>query len=296
LVDKSSSDEEISHYNASLQKIPEKHLWRCYHSIPGFSMRLKLWGWVLVENLTDVAWRDDAFDNLVLPDKDRIFHLVKNYGNSFSDFIDDKSGGLIFLLHGPTGQGKTFSAEAVAESLHRPLYSVSMGELGTTPAEIEKKLRNILDLANQWNAVLLLDEADIFMEARDSMNVERNAMISIFLRILEYHSGVMFLTTNRVKSFDPAFFSRISMAIKYEPMTKSNRKAIWSNLLKAAKVDYSSFDLEKLANYEINGRNMKTAVRLGQTNAIGYNRPLVQDDIEQVLKSATIFNNEIGIY
>src|ERR1019366_6660596 len=96
----------------------------------------------------------------------------------------------------------TLTSEAIADTLHRPLYSVSVGELGVSPEELESKLRKILDLAFQWNAVLLLDEADIFMEARDTNNIERNAMVSIFLRLLEYYSGVMFLTTNRVKSFD----------------------------------------------------------------------------------------------
>jgi hypothetical protein len=298
-ADVSGDTEASNNYTPSSTKdldIPEKHLWRCYNRIPGFSMRLKMWGWIEVSALSSVVWRDDAFENLVLPNKDRVFHLVKNYDSGFSDFIDDKSGGLIFLLHGPTGQGKTLTAEAVAESLRRPLYSISMGELGTTVVAMEKKLRNILDLAHQWNAVLLLDEADIFMEARDATNVERNAMVSIFLRILEYHSGVMFLTTNRVKAFDPAFFSRISMAIEYEAMNEVNRENIWLNLLNAAKINHSSFDLKALAAHNINGRNMKTAVRLAQTTARGHNREIIESDIVEVLKSAESFNGKVGIY
>lgn len=298
-VSADASDSEASdNYTPSAEDldIPEKHLWRCYNRIPGFSMRLKMWGWIEVSTLSPVVWRDDAFENLVLPNKDRVFHLVKNYDSGFSDFIDDKSGGLIFLLHGPTGQGKTLTAEAVAESLRRPLYSISMGELGTTVVAMEKKLRNILDLAHQWNAVLLLDEADIFMEARDATDVERNAMVSIFLRILEYHSGVMFLTTNRVKAFDPAFFSRISMAIEYEAMNEANRENIWLNLLNAAKIDHSKFDLKALAAHKINGRNMKTAVRLAQTTARGHGREIVESDIVEVLKSAEAFNGKVGIY
>lgn len=43
----------------------------------------------------------------------------------------------------------------------RPLYSVSVGELGTNTDELEKKLREILELASTWNAVILIDEADI---------------------------------------------------------------------------------------------------------------------------------------
>ena len=645
--DRSSSGLEDS-FLGDENNISESHLWRCNARVPAFSLRLKMWGWFEVAGVSKVVWRDDAFNNLVLPNKDRVFHLVKHYGNSFGDFIEDKSGGLIFLLHGPTGQGKaqpltsiiqtpdgpktmgqmkvgdkvfaadgsvvnvlgvypqgtrrvyeitfadgrkvkadenhlwkfkergtrnkadldtiawdtvttrkiygrfkplsaymyiplaqpyqlpnmdfpvdpwllglmlgdgfykdkhcsfssadqeiidrvskllpegydlnnfscvdyrirlisrqgnethwlkdhlksinlygkgsherfipelyfkgsveqrfellrglmdsdgtagkdktlsftstsedlalgvrklvhglggiaelsqkqsyyrnkkgekvfgktafkvsirhpnpelcfwlsrkkervagkhqykdtlalrivdvvrvddeptqcilidhpdhlyltedwivthnTLTAEAVAESLRRPLYAISMGELGTSPVEMEEKLRNILDLAIQWNAVLLLDEADIFMEARDSNDVERNAMVSIFLRILEYHSGVMFLTTNRVKSFDPAFFSRISMAIEYEPMNDENREQVWKNLLKIAGVDLNDFDVKKLAAHKINGRNMKTSLRLAQTNAFGHNRKMTQDDIDEVLEASQKFNQKIGIY
>lgn len=54
--------------------------------------------------------------------------------------------------------GKTLTAEAISESLHRPLHSISVGELGATATELEKKLNEILDVANIWNAVILIDE------------------------------------------------------------------------------------------------------------------------------------------
>ena len=57
--------------------------------------------------------------------------------------------------------------------------------------------------------MLLLDEADVFLEKRDLRDVHRNAMVSIFLRLLEYHSGIMFLTTNRLETIDSAFDSRV---------------------------------------------------------------------------------------
>ena len=63
------------------------------------------------------------------------------------------------MLHGSPGVGKTLTAEAIAELLHRPLYSVSVGELGTNTQELEDKLREILEVASTWKAVVLLDEA-----------------------------------------------------------------------------------------------------------------------------------------
>lgn len=277
---------------ASRSVVDEENLWRCYNRVQGFSMRLKRWGWLAVEGLSPVVWRDDAFDQLVLDPQRKcsVLHLVKHYDNSFSDFIDGKSGGLIFLLHGPAGSGKTLSAEAVAETLRRPLYSISVGELGTTPENMEEKLRSILDLTHQWNAVLLLDEADIFMEARDTSNIQRNAMVSIFLRQLEYYSGVMFLTTNRVATFDPAFFSRVSLAICYPKLDTSDREKVWYNVLKGAGVDVSQLDLSALAQHEVNGRNIKNIVRVAQTMAAGDNRSLQHIDLINSLSLTMSFN------
>lgn len=65
-----------------------------------------------------------------------------------------------------------------------PLYMLSAGDLGLDPSGIEESLNLVLDMVSKWNAVLLLDEADVFLEARSSNDLERNKMVSIFLRVL----------------------------------------------------------------------------------------------------------------
>ena len=67
-----------------------------------------------------------------------------------ADVIEGKGEGAIFLLHGPPGVGKTLTAEAIAELLERPLYAVSMGELGTSPEALEERLTDVLDLCAPW--------------------------------------------------------------------------------------------------------------------------------------------------
>jgi hypothetical protein len=74
--------------------------------------------------------------------------------------------------------------------------------------------------------VVLLDEADVFLEARSSKNLDRNKLVSIFLRLLEYFEGIMFLTTNRVENMDSAFESRIHLMLQYENLDKSARREI----------------------------------------------------------------------
>jgi hypothetical protein len=66
----------------------------------------------------------------------------------------------------------------VAEEMHQPLYSISAGELGETVAEVEDSLELVLELTSKWNTILLLDECDIFLEARTTTDIRRNRLIS----------------------------------------------------------------------------------------------------------------------
>ena len=219
-----------------------------------------------MSDITDIDFRTEAYDQLVMdPEKKAMIRaLVEDNSSGFSDIISGKGGGCIFLLHGEPGVGKTLTAEAIAELLHRPLYSVSVGELGTDTVTLEKTLRQILDVAQIWNAVILIDEADIFLEKRGH-DIMRTAMTGIFLRLLEYHQGVMFLTTNRVKEFDTAFHSRISVALRFGALTVEARASIWRNLLAAANV--KGLDPVELAQFDINGRQIKNTIRLAQSLA-----------------------------
>ena len=168
-----------------------------------------------VSHLQRVVWTDEPFNSLVIGEKQKtlIHSLVKQHrpkGTGLDDVVKGKSLGLIGLLSGRPGCGKTLTAEAVAEVTRRPLYAVSAGELGTEVEKVDKHLTMILQLSHRWSAVLLLDEADVFLQERDTKDVARNALVSIFLRQLEYFQGILILTTNRLNDCDPAFESKTS--------------------------------------------------------------------------------------
>lgn len=279
--------------DTNLTEIGEDQLWMTEPFIKGFSFSTKQWGRFAVGRVTPIEFRDDAFDQLVLAQdkKDLVRALVTNGTGGFSDIISGKGGGCIFLLHGEPGVGKTLTAEAIAELLHRPLYSVSVGELGVSTDDLEKNLRQILDVAQIWNAVILIDEADIFLEKRTSGDILRNAMVGIFLRLLEYHQGVLFLTTNRVKEFDSAFHSRISIALKYGKLTRDAREKIWSNLLAAANI--SGLDPQMLSETEINGRQIKTTIRLAQGLANQQGVPVGPEHIRATLAVSQQFQQDL---
>ena len=248
-------------------------LFTFYAWLPAFSFRKKRWGMIAWELVSDIDYNHSAFDALVMQDEDQkslIRGLVKQRlitaGAKVSeDLISGKGGGCIFLLYGPPGTGKTLTAEATAELLERPLYQITVAELGTDAEDLEEGLENALRLASHWKAVVLMDEADNFLERRGKNDLARNAMVSVFLRLLEYYDGVLFLTTNRVEDFDPAFYSRISMPIMYPALTREVRTRVWVNLLKAAKSTVGDgITIDVLAEFNLNGREIRSCIYLAQ--------------------------------
>ena len=128
-----------------------------------------------------------------------------------------------------------------------------------------KKLQEIFKLAHAWRAILLFDEADVFLAKRGEDDVVRNAFVTIFLRALEYYPGVMILTTNRRDAFDEAFLSRIHLQILYPAATSAQRKAIWANIINAQNRAHNLTDdaFERLSTkYERNGREITNLVSM----------------------------------
>ncbi|OTA00684.1 hypothetical protein A9Z42_0009310 [Trichoderma parareesei] len=148
------------------------------------------------------------------------------------DLVRGKGNGLVILLHGPPGTGKTLTAEAVALENSKPLFPITCGDLGFTPEKVEQSLKDIFRYAHLWDCILLLDEADVFLARRNLTDIQRNALVSVFLRVLEYYSGILFLTTNRVGAIDEAFRSRIHISLNYKHLDCDDTIAILDTYLK----------------------------------------------------------------
>ena len=103
---------------------------------------------------------------------------------------------------------------------------MTAGELGLDATKLEESLSQLLDLVARWKAILLLDEADVFLETRERQHLQHNTLVSVFLRQLEYFQGVMILTTNRVTAFDDAVQSRIHLGIKYEALSEKAKEEV----------------------------------------------------------------------
>lgn len=163
----------------------------------GYVFRSRRWLFLSVDDIKDITRTDEererGFNDLVIPLNYRqmLLALVENHARGSAkvqgmessasghmDLVAGKGNGLIILLHGPPGAGKTSTAETIAAYTKRPLYSITCGDIGTVPEDIERSLENHFRLANKWGCVLLLDEADVFMAKRDWHSMERNAAVS----------------------------------------------------------------------------------------------------------------------
>ena len=112
-----------------------------------------------VDFIKEIEWNENAFSTLVLPEdtKDLLMSFVESQvenKNTFDDVIQGKGKGIIMLLSGPPGVGKTLTAESVAESMRIPLYMMSAGDLGIRPDEVEDALQKILEMVAKWDAIL----------------------------------------------------------------------------------------------------------------------------------------------
>lgn len=197
------------------------------------------------------------------------------------------------LLSGRPGTGKTLTAESIAERIHLPLYSVHSSELSAvqaTGADIETKLSEILHRAAHWNAVLLIDEADAFLESRSAWDMERNQRVAVFLRLLEFYSGVLILTTNRRISFDPAFYSRIHLTLKFEDLDHSARSSVWKNFLRSMPNNVHENDVSTLAEAKLNGRQIKNVIKMASLLAHSEGETLCTEHLETMLQAV----DEIG--
>ncbi|PCH36706.1 nucleoside triphosphate hydrolase protein [Wolfiporia cocos MD-104 SS10] len=269
--------------------------------IYGFSLSDKLWLELNIQHIELIRWNPHAFANLVLPGARRALlqSLVEahNAELGFDDFVPGKGAGLVINLFGPPGVGKTLSAEATSEHVKRPLYVVGGGDLGTHAEGVDARLKEVFEVATRWRAIVLIDEADVFLERRSMHDLKRNAMVAVFLRHVEYYRGILFLTTNRIKAFDEAFLSRIHVALHFTHLSKEAKAQVWRAFLLKAGMAESELDdamVNVLAKREINGRQIKNATRTAHSLAVSRSERLRLSHILETLDAMEAFAEEFA--
>ncbi|KAF3087937.1 hypothetical protein TWF102_010318 [Orbilia oligospora] len=267
----------------------------------GFSFGDRIWGAFSVLRLKEVQWKPEIIESLSIPpvNKDFLRSVIQANAtkqDKFDDIVQDKGKSLIGLFTGPPGVGKTLTAEVMAEIAERPLYMLSSGELGDNATTVQKALDSALDLGSRWNAVVLLDEADVFLAKRDNQNLNRNAITSVFLRKLEYYQGILLLTTNRLASIDEAFKSRIHIVLEYPHLDTAARREIWNTFFNRAPetVDINHGERVRLSKLRLNGRQIKNIVKLAQGYAAEKKQDITADTVQRALQFSGFALGEVG--
>ncbi|EDN03641.1 predicted protein [Histoplasma mississippiense (nom. inval.)] len=249
----------------------------CCPTVLGFCFNENIWMEFAVADLDQVEWSSAPFENLKIPSqqRDTLLALARTRlglvpSVPFDDFVTGKGRGLNVLLYGRPGLGKTFTAEALAEHLQRPLYKVPAGELIGDRC-LEDHVSNIFKTASHFNAILLVDEADVFLHGRSVGGVHDHS-VTVFLRKLEYFGGVLFLTTNRVDEFDDAILSRIHYKLKYEALGREFRRDVWRSFLSKScthqgSPQLSSDELHKLEGLDLSAREIRNLAMIAHALA-----------------------------
>ena len=176
-----------------------------------------------------------------------------------------------------------------------------MSDVGTSAGIVEVNLTRVFELATKWRAILLFDEADIFLETRSVNDLLRNTLVSVLLRLLEYFQGILFLTSNRVKTFDEAFQSRVNLAVHFKELSTAQRKKVWrlwierlgsENIGDEEKFKEELQEGGELEKAELNGRQIRnvfrSALAMARARGIGKQK-LMYSDVEGVLKRTVEF-------
>lgn len=221
--------------------------------------------WVHVSQMKEYVYDASLGEKLILPElhRDLLEILTSDMSIVQDDIVEGKSGGTTILCKGAPGLGKTLTAECFSEIIQRPLYRVHSGQLGIDAVSVENALETILRRAERWNAILLLDEADVFVRERDN-DMRHNAIVASFLRTLEYFSGILFMTTNRSDDIDDGILSRCIAVIKYETPGREDARKIWKVLSSQFDVHLEESLIDKLLDLfpNVSGRDIKELLKL----------------------------------
>ncbi len=142
------------------------------------------------------------------------------------------SAGVLALFSGPSGTGKTMSAEIIAGDLGLDMFKVDLSSLVSKYiGETEKNLERVFNAAEGGGVVLVFDEADAVFGKRtqvsDAQDRYANIETSYLLQRLEGYDGLVVLTSNYAGNIDQAFMRRIHVAVEFPMPEEAERLAIW---------------------------------------------------------------------
>ncbi|EEU36409.1 uncharacterized protein NECHADRAFT_102062 [Fusarium vanettenii 77-13-4] len=280
----------------NVETLTEHQYFLCDSIVEAFLFKAKSWRNLHVDGFQDASFDGPLFDDLVLKDSSKMYiqDLAKPYIRGAQENKPQKqlrSGlgqihkppkqkqpwspeattikgdGLTMLLHGRPGVGKSYTAECIAQYTRRPLLSLDTSDLGPRPDRKDESLVRWFKLAEKWGAIVLIDDAEIFLD------FGRTDLVANFLRAASYFKGILILTTNRLRAFDHVIMSHVHAQILYPQFGDEERTKLWGHFFKKleADTDVNMSVLEEVKAYveseeiqalEWNGREIQSAFQV----------------------------------
>ncbi len=239
----------------------------------------------------------NAWDDIVLPDD--VLRQVRELADQVAarSQVYERWGfakrfargrGIAALFSGPSGTGKTMTAEILARHLGLDLYRIDLaGVVSKYIGETEKNLRSIFDAAEQSGAILFFDEADALFgkrtEVRDSHDRFANIEINYLLQRIEDYRGLAILCTNRRSTLDRAFLRRLRFVIEFPFPDAEHRRRIWQKMF-PPEAPLGTLDFNALARLEVPGGNIRNIVINAAFLAAGAREPIAEAHLLQAAR------------
>ena len=215
--------------------------------------------------------------------------------------------GIVALFSGPSGTGKTLSAEVVARDLGIDLYRIDLASLiSKYIGETEKNLARVFDEGERSAGILFFDEADAVFgkrsEVKDAHDRYANIETSYLLQRIEDYPGLVILATNMGRNIDSAFQRRMSFVIDFPLPDATHRRRIWRGVFPAAApIDGIDFDFlsERFALSGGHIRNVAVAAAFraaGNGGTIGMEHVLLSLKREYQKMGKVCERSEFGHY
>jgi hypothetical protein len=252
--------------------------------IHGFDLQNLRWTELLVANIASVTWNKQMLDRIPLSATDRMllqaiitYDPLECLGGRRSRNRRDYS---ILLLRGRPGYGKTYTAEAIADAVERPLYRVSCSDFSADIPKADEHLRIVVTHCSAWDCVILFEDADLFF----------HAMAPTFFRALESFHGIVILNTNSDREFNKSVTTRLQLVIRFEHWHDTDREWVWRNMINdlADSIGHDQVhellnDVHNYARWQFNGWNIKSAIKMATQLASARGDPLMKEHLHIVL-------------
>ena len=244
------------------------------------------------------------FDDVYLPKQTvdeikKTLMIARHKNKLFNEWkLGDGKGGaraIVFNFYGPSGTGKSMTAEAIAGELKKNLYVVNYAELESKyVGETPKNIVAVFKRAKKENAIIVFDEADSFLGKRltnvtQSSDYGVNVTRSVMLVELEKFDGIVIFTTNLISNYDEAFKRRILASIPFYLPDEEGRECIWNIYLNNGITVDEKISGEMLAQkYSgLSGADIKDMLLYAAVSALSRDEEkalLNQDDFEDAYK------------